>query len=446
MGTFFGELSLLPLAVASIADSTAGVPSHGGKLRVGKWNVSIAPLTGLSPCIVTGLTESYVDGHEVFVRTLLRQNSWFTLARWPLVVIDQGLSARSRARILQLYRYTRCEASGGARLVPQGAVLNRGDAQSAKWRANLEKLFHVMTMQGCAPVVKMDTGDMLVLGDVAELLHRATSDATAVMMVAALAHPTLNNGGLVILGKSVLEQQVVLEGMRKITNELHMSREQEVFARYLGGSANAGHARLQRLPKKYNTEWSYWRHVGHRALLQPRDVAIVHYVGLKPWQLTRPPRGDLHAGWWREHARGRLLVVGSLRVALSERSSAGWVADQYSLVARLHGDDLGSTSTSKIIGSQPASCAGGKLTSAPDSIRRHASVPKKVAEFVLSACLAANGGSLEGVLTLGVDDTMLDAFNAAWNAYVAQRTRRGEPFPLDSAVRRLAHLYVPRSH
>jgi len=140
-------------------------------VHVGNWTIPIAPSVGVSPCLVTGLSKPYVDGHEVFMRSLLHASPWYVHTRWPLVVIDQGLSNYSRQRLKALYAHTRIEPAATS-LVPRGANLNKEDIMSYKWKVNLEKIFQVFHMRTCAPIVKVDTGDMLVLADIAELLHK----------------------------------------------------------------------------------------------------------------------------------------------------------------------------------------------------------------------------------------------------------------------------------
>ncbi|KAJ1623690.1 hypothetical protein T492DRAFT_289562 [Pavlovales sp. CCMP2436] len=301
-------------------------------VTVGNWTIPIALSAGVSPCFVTALTDPYVDGHEVFVRSLLYASPWFVHTRWPLVVIDQGLSNYSRQRLHALYAHTRIEAAATG-LVPHGANLNKGDAMSGKWKANLEKIFQVFHMPACAPIVKLDSGDMLVLDDIAELLHTAVQRSDIYLAAAALVNAQLNNMGLLVLGRERLQSPQTLKDLRSLAEASHPYREQELLKDYFKG---AGRPHLVRLPKKFNVEYKFWskQFGGTDGRPRPSEVVLMHFVGYKPWEYSRPPSG-WHTLWWQYHSRGRLLVIGSPRLAIAERSFSGWVADAFELVARI---------------------------------------------------------------------------------------------------------------
>ena len=58
-------------------------------------------------CLFTSLTDTYIEGHLVFMRSVLRHTPSFAARAPPLYVLEQGLSADARRRVEAAYAHTR---------------------------------------------------------------------------------------------------------------------------------------------------------------------------------------------------------------------------------------------------------------------------------------------------------------------------------------------------
>ena len=156
-------------------------------------------------CLFTSLTEAYVEGHELFVRTALTHMPSLSV---PLYVLDQALSARARERVAASYRHTRWAAVRGAA---------KDVARVTKFALNKEKTALFGLRAECGAVLKIDSGDMLVLdgggggahggGLGALLAHEAVLEASSgrsreVWATQAMGQPNGKiNGGLMLFGR-----------------------------------------------------------------------------------------------------------------------------------------------------------------------------------------------------------------------------------------------------
>lgn len=123
-----------------------------------------------SPCLVTMINDEYMSGHEVFMQSFLAHNPWFPSSRWKMVVLDGGLTKAGRAHIIRTY----------ARTIIRGVpyddiattrITSPGGAK--KFQRNVDKLLALHFMTECRPIVKVDTGDMLVMGNIEGVFHAA---------------------------------------------------------------------------------------------------------------------------------------------------------------------------------------------------------------------------------------------------------------------------------
>ena len=153
-------------------------------------------------CLFTSLTEAYVEGHEVFVRTALLSTPSLSV---PMFVLGQSLTNRSRARVEACYAHTRWAS---VRASPKDV------ARVTKFALNKEKIALFGLHSQCAAVLKIDTGDMLVVGGgLRELLtHRAVEEAATgrsrtVWATQAMGQPDGKiNGGLMLFGRYWLHE------------------------------------------------------------------------------------------------------------------------------------------------------------------------------------------------------------------------------------------------
>lgn len=427
--------------------SPADVPVAPEQLRPGE----------TMPCIVTAISEEYVDGHEVFVRSLLRTNPWLPAKRWPLVVLDQGISQASLKRVRGLYERTLIRP--GRQPLPAGIRTQRGP----KWKANLQKLFAIFHLPECAPIVKIDTGDMMSMGDVSELLAIATNGTEGVLAVRALFNTELFNGGLLVLQRDVLTQDAANE-LAEIAVKYKQWREQELLRRWMGCAlahapaldrarahapaplplgarargASSGPARwrVRLLPKVYNMEWKVWaeKYGTYDALPRFDESVLFHFVGPKPWtaKLKHPDKYDYL--WWRELGKGRLVVIGAERMRSAGKSTAGvvgWIVDEFEHVVQLaprsereprfRGKRLASTCATNVNRSWPAHTAAAQI---------------------MESC--AQGDKLIGVFTLAADDALHGAVAAAWRRHLSGRRPSAKGVPPDENVRALTAFYKDR--
>lgn len=100
--------------------------------------ISAASHRDMAPlCLFTSLTDAYVEGHEVFMRSARLHAPSILQRQLPLYVLDQSLSPMARARVLSAYEHTRLmsrDASG------QGAGLLAKDVRTVtKFALNKEK-------------------------------------------------------------------------------------------------------------------------------------------------------------------------------------------------------------------------------------------------------------------------------------------------------------------
>lgn len=87
-------------------------------------------------CLFTSLTDAYVEGHEVFMRSALLHAPSILQRQVPVYVLDQSLSPMARARVLSAYKHTRLmsrDASG------HGATLAKDVRTVTKFALNKEK-------------------------------------------------------------------------------------------------------------------------------------------------------------------------------------------------------------------------------------------------------------------------------------------------------------------
>ena len=346
-------------------------------------NASAEPAPAAPLCLFTSLTEAYVEGHVLFMRSALRHTPELASRAVPMYVLDQALSDGARARVTATYRWTRWVERPAA---PKDV------ATVTKFALNKEKLVLFGLRRQCGAVLKLDTGDMLPLAGFADLFtHQAVigsstagggsgngaSGRQPVWATQALGQPDGKiNGGLMLVGRYWLHEATRAALESRASRE---SREQSLF-----GGFFAGHFAM--LPKRFNVEMRFWdgahakwreqQLAAHGVDAVPPDAtahapelevgrrgaALLHYVGRdKPWMRYERPgmrildtATDLcrrlrekevetceryletQAMWWRTFGEGRCLIVGN---AASGRAQ-GFVIDTFALVMRMHRSTL----------------------------------------------------------------------------------------------------------
>ena len=302
-------------------------------------------------CLYTSLTDAYVEGHDVFVRAALRLTPALRQTPPPMYVLAQSLSNASRARVEAGYPDVRW-------LRPHRPA--KDASAVTKFALNKEKVGLFLLRRECGAVLKLDTGDLLPLADLSELL--ATQVGRKVRVAQALGQKEGGwNGGLMLIGRFWLHEATETALAARAARE---SREQALLNGFF-----AGHIEL--LPKKWNVESSFWmvEFANWRAQQPPggvhrvHETALLHFVGRdKPWMLydhygapgparqklcVRKSRGAsaaeqradceftvrLHARWWRAFGVGRAIVIGPS----AAKRGLGFAIEQFEKVLRKKG-------------------------------------------------------------------------------------------------------------
>lgn len=343
-------------------------------------------------CLYTALTDAYLEGHLVFVRSAKRHTPCMRRAKPsrlgaaattreaeeeegppPMYVLDQALSAASRQRVEASYADVRWVATS----LPEASYASK---RLTKFALNKEKVALFRLGGACDAVLKLDSGDMLVTNDLTPLLRVAPGES--VWATQALGQPTGKlNGGLMLFGRFWLHEATEKAMAARAALE---AREQSLFNGFFS-------RHLRMLPKRYNAEHRLWDTAHAAWLLDQRDsvgpdaaptleeAVVLHFVGRdKPWMLIEAqPRanqpgvilagGDgqllqaeaaacarrarepetkaalaatcatqrkLQALWWREFGRNRTMVVGRSAVAPGSRGQ-GFVISQFERVLRI---------------------------------------------------------------------------------------------------------------
>ena len=177
-------------------------------------------------CLFTSLTESYVEGHVVFMRSALRHTPYLSEALPPLYVLDQALTERGRSRVAGCYGPTRWLSPG-----LDGPDGKRGKGKDVrvvtKFALNKEKVALFGLRAECGRVLKLDTGDMLALDDLKPLLTHPPG--RRVWATQALGQPSAGgkvNGGMILFGRFWLHEVTRARLAERAESE---SREQNLF-------------------------------------------------------------------------------------------------------------------------------------------------------------------------------------------------------------------------
>lgn len=403
-------------------------------LPVGNWFVQTAnDHHTIGPCVVTSLATDDVVGHEVFMRSLVRHNPWFLSVRWPLYVISHGLSNASHARVSALYTHTRIVV---AQQIPELLSLsNQMKLRSFKGQINMMKSFLLSDLSTCAPIIKIDTGGMLALGDLTQLFHTAQSKESAYRLFAA---PNGNmphgiNTGLLVFGAKIFSFE---HPHRSVWCALHarvLLIDGWRCGRYCSAACcegvsynlktfNGGQCEpyISKLPPTLIVE----NRDSDTSYRTTTDAVLVDYIARKPWHLIEKDPSMYEYIWWREFARDRLIVVGESWETPAAQRMLGWVITAFDLRAQL-------VANTEATSQRYPRCWAPLGTSQPST----ADSSLTVLDELLAVCTVVNGGQLSGVLAVGLTVTQRAALANSWKTYVGDH--RGQAWPLDEDVRLL---------
>jgi len=239
-------------------------------------------------CLFTTLTDDYVVAWHPFILSLLESNPWFDK---DFVILDLGLSQESRDYCSEYYDKIKF-------VLPQKS--NYAKVNFAKTRPSLQQTFYkldIFALYEYDLIVSIDL-DMLVLGDISELFqqHEEFSACATFRENPPRMARDINSGLFVITNMYEDKYRALL----KLAEPGHSMPDQAVVNRYFTGN-------IHYLPKKYNVE----KRMQKSPLAMPiEEVAILHYVGAKPWQMHQSASeleyNDIYKLWWDYYVRENL--------------------------------------------------------------------------------------------------------------------------------------------
>lgn len=233
--------------------------------------------------LITLVDDNFVQGLEVFLRSLRANNPWFDL---PFIVLDLGLTELARARVLAAYDKIEL------RQIQKENYRKINFSKTHPRLRNTYYTFDVFLQSDFDRLVFMDM-DTLVLGDIRELFG-APEGFSAAKCYDAKRDCMRNdfNSGVFTVTKPYLNESVY-HRLVEMAQEGHSMPDQAVLNRYFG-------PKMRELPKIYNVE----KRMLHTERLKDvfNAVKVLHFVAAKPWQQDKPESerryGSLEKIWW----------------------------------------------------------------------------------------------------------------------------------------------------
>lgn len=236
-------------------------------------------------CLFTTLTDDYIVAWHPFMLSLLESNPEFN---HEFVILDLGLSEESMEYCREYYDNIVFQKPNAGNYSKVNFSKTAPQLQQTYYKLDIFSLFDYDV------VVSIDL-DVLVLGDISELF---TQEEEFSACPAFRENPPrmdrgINSGLFVIT--NLYEKKY--RDMIKIAEPGFSMPDQVVVNKYFSGNINY-------LPKKYNVE----KRMQKSPLAMPiEDVAILHYVGSKPWQMhqraSEREYDDLYKLWWGYYDR-----------------------------------------------------------------------------------------------------------------------------------------------
>lgn len=262
-------------------------------------------------CIATVVTDGFLPGAEVLIRTLLRTNPWFD---GDLVVLHNDdvarLGAESRTRLTDTapgIRFRHVDLSPYRSIFAQrDAVLRTPDRLLAAF-----VILDAFRLSAYERVVCLDS-DMMVLGDLSELFE-LDCEFAAVMATDERSGENLDyfNTGVMVIGPNHLTgatfEQITGTTVMSSVDRERGKADQAVLNRFFESRP------YDRLPLRYNvTKRMVPDQIGDIiGRLHQLDARILHFVGAKPWNLNWSERDwgyeTAEALWLDEHLAGSNL-------------------------------------------------------------------------------------------------------------------------------------------
>lgn len=241
-------------------------------------------------CLATLLTNDFFCAYEVFIHSFLRFNRpWFESEGYEIAILENGLSQEVKDKCLKIFPKT------------EFLQVNTNSYQGVNWDRTADHLkatfykLDIFRFSQYSRIVFMDS-DMLVFCSVKELFD--TSEPFAAVRAFSLGRDKLRgdfNSGVLVLNSPVINEETYLK-LVEISKAGATLPDQEVLNKFFFEN-------FKELPKRFNVEKRMMLSKRYPKVLG-RDIAVLHYVGPKPWQKEKGADGKsyvlIESYWWKE--------------------------------------------------------------------------------------------------------------------------------------------------
>jgi len=231
-------------------------------------------------------------GFEVFIKSLLCHNPGFD---YDFIICDVNMNEAQRSRALDLYPKIKF-------IKPDFSKYKKFDhSQTPKQYYNCNYIYELFKLK-YDTVVAFDM-DMLVCDSI-EPLFQIKEPFSMCRCYRARTDSLIGqyNSGLLVVKIPFLSDTVYFD-LLKLASKPNRGGDQEIFNEYFKGSINE-------IPKKYNIEKRYFYTKQNKKRFK-KDVSIIHFVGVKPWQIRLKNEDRFHeweAVWWGWYSREKICV------------------------------------------------------------------------------------------------------------------------------------------
>lgn len=211
-------------------------------------------------CFFSCLTDNYLIGFEVFMKSLLLHNPWFDI---DFILIDCGLSKETKRRCLQLYPNIKFRMPNRKPYPDRFFQKVSTRLQAAIFKLDAFNLYEYDR------VIVIDCADMLVLGSIQKILYHPCD------LGAVTVHRKRKdiNSGLMIIGKKFLNLDTYQGLLSEMPKKFNVA-DQDIINSYFRD-------KFEYIPEIYNCSK---RNVDQKFHPRLRNIKILHFVATKPWQ------------------------------------------------------------------------------------------------------------------------------------------------------------------
>lgn len=217
----------------------------------------------MKTALCTLLDDNFVIGYKAFIKSLLK---WHPKIGYDFMIIDCGLSIKSKLEIYNCYRKT---------YFIEPLYKNYRGIPLHKTDERLQKTYYTLDAFNLPydRVIFFDM-DMVITGDISEVLN-CSADFAAVKGYNAKLDILRDdiNSGLFVIGPKHLDGQTY-EQLLKIAQRGFSMPDQKVINIFFKD-------KITFLPKKYNVEKRMIETQKYKDVIS--DIRILHFIAGKPW-------------------------------------------------------------------------------------------------------------------------------------------------------------------